>query len=1598
MKLDGIRQKVFLDRYALKDKQGKPVEKTPDEMWKRVAKGVARAEKPALRKKWEKKFYEAMQDFKFVPGGRILAGAGTGFDVTFYNCFVLPSPKDSRDGILDNLKAMIEIMARGGGVGLNLSSLRPRGARVKKVNGFSSGPCNWAELYSLATHDIVQQGGCFSPQARIMTHKGLVPIAEIVDGKSNYFAFTHKGFKKITARFNNGTKDTYEVKTEAGFRVSVTAEHKFLTFNKNGEFYLKKLSDFKEGENMAFLLGDWSKDLPYVSLNNTLLSPSKYSYGLKEIVLPKVLNEDLAFIMGAYDSDGSRIPDEYSKNGKGIRIAVADDKPRDLKTLISALERCFGVEPKMRKGDGAVTVVQVFSRRLNEFLKMNNLLKEYSVNVRVPEQIYTSPKSVVEAYIAGVFMGDGTNRGGKGGLRIATVSQGFSEDLHLLLLNLGIPSKIKVQDRSKEGWRTLYTVTVNGKTFMQKFIQLLSPYTQKSFDNKASVRDGFFGWPVNMVERFLYVQNYQRTCARTNPTTSQKSVMFLQQMGPVLQEADKTDVELLASLVPDKIAAINYAGKENVYDLEVEDVHLLSGNGFYTSNSRRGALMIMLWDWHPDIEEFITVKQDLRRITGANLSVAVSDKFMEAVKKDEDWNLVFPDLDDPEYDKKWDGVLDHWLKLKKKVKVHKTIKARALWDLICDSAWKSAEPGVVFMERYNKWYNNWYWNTVNCVNPCVTGDTLVATSKGLLKIGELYQTKQPFIALVEGESYLSSPVKSSGVKKVYRLKTKEGYELRLTFDHKVYTKNGKIEAGKLKKGDKIQVSFGPAFGTRGTLDEGRVLGWLVGDGSVKKDVATLFFYKKEKQELAPSFAMMVDKMVEGEQIVQRAYPILPQYIEKEDKAVIESVRLWRIANRYGITHENKYVVPRDVLCGSNDLQKGFLQGLFSSDGSVQGNLKKGVSVRLTSVSKSLLVETQRLLLNFGILSKIYFNRRLAQERFLPDGKGGSKAYKCQAYHELIISRENLMRFAALIGFLQEEKQEKLTSLTTLYQRGPYKQEFIATFDSLEEDGIEEVFDITVDKVHRFSANGLIVSNCGEEGLPAWGVCNLGSLNLSAFVKGYSVDKAGEMDYKSLIEHAKIAARFQDDVIDIDSYVFPEIKEVQLNGERRIGLGTMGLGDALIKMHIRYGSDQSLKVIDKIFKTIRDAAYEASSENAKDKKPFPKFNASKYLQGHFVEKLPSEVKNKIKKNGIRNSLLLQEAPTGSTSLLSGVSSGIEPVYEFEFIRRDRLGEHLMYHPLYEEWKKSPSASSLRESSGQAGQAQRPDYFASANDLTPEDHVKVQAAIQEYVDASISKTVNAPKTHTVSDVKKLYTLAYDLGCKGIAYMREGSREGVLTRLDAQAKEEEKPKEIKKAYRPMQLEGVTYMTETPVGRTYITINHNEEKEPFEVFITIGKSGSDVAAMADALGRMISLNLRLNGALPARERIRQVVSQLAGIGGGRSVGFGKERVRSLPDAVAKVLAKHFGFVVNGRVEDKKKEEGKNQEKEALKNGEATGGHTKNGENHDIVMLEQLSLGGSSEHLSSTSLFDICPECGSGSLAYEEGCRKCYSCGYSEC
>ncbi|MDK2794693.1 MAG: ribonucleoside-diphosphate reductase alpha chain, partial [Caldanaerobacter sp.] len=405
---------------------------------------------------------------------------------------------------------------------------------------------------------------------------------------------------------------------------------------------------------------------------------------------------------------------------------------------------------------------------------------------------------------------------------------------------------------------------------------------------------------------------------------------------------------------------------------------------------------------------------------------------------------------------------------------------------------------------------------------------------------------------------------------------------------------------------------------------------------------------------------------------------------------------------------------------------------------------------------------------------------------------------------------------------------------------------------------------------------------------------------------------GKINFEELEETVKIAVRFLDNVLDLGAYVLPQNKEMAQK-LRRVGLGLMGLADALILMNLRYGSEESLKATEEIVRRIRDAAYRASVELAKEKGPFPEFVADKYLKGQFIQRLPKDIRDEIAKYGIRNATILTQAPTGTTSILAGVSSGIEPNFAKEYVRKDRTGTHTVKHWLA-------------------------DYpaFVSAHEVTPEEHVKMQAVLQKYIDSSISKTINLPRTATVDDIDNIYRLAYELGCKGITVYRDGSREGVLV-TDTKPQEKTKITE-----RPPVLKGITKRIETPLGRAYVTINFIDNK-PFEVFVNIGRAGSDVAAFTEAIARLISLALRGGVA------VEDIIEQLVGIGGATTIGFGENRVLSVPDAIGK----------------------------ALRNG-----------------YEQQ---GNSVKVSATNV-DICPVCGMATFVYTEGCKTCLNCGYSQC
>ncbi|MBK6768427.1 MAG: adenosylcobalamin-dependent ribonucleoside-diphosphate reductase [Ardenticatenales bacterium] len=658
--------------------------------------------------------------------------------------------------------------------------------------------------------------------------------------------------------------------------------------------------------------------------------------------------------------------------------------------------------------------------------------------------------------------------------------------------------------------------------------------------------------------------------------------------------------------------------------------------------SRRGALMLILNVWHPDVAEFIEAKRTMGRITNANISVGITDDFMAAVQADGDWELVFPDTNAPAYDTAWDGDLAAWRAAGHPVIAYKTVRARELWDTIIESAWASAEPGVWFGERTNQLSNSWYFAPIICTNPC-----------------------------------------------------------------------------------------------------------------------------------------------------------------------------------------------------------------------------------------------------------------------------------------------------------------------------------------------------------------------GEQGLPAWGVCNLGALNLARFHT-----PAGEVDWPALGQGVRYAVRFLDDVIDATPYHFAE-NEAQQKSERRVGLGTMGLAELMVRCGVRYGSAEGNAFCDGLFAFISREAYLASSDIAAEKGSFPRFEAEPLLQSGYMLGMPDEVRDAVRAKGLRNVTLLTQAPTGTTGTMVNTSTGIEPFFSWSFYRKSRLGWHEETVAVVNEWRAAhPDAAEL------------PAHFVTAMDLTPLEHVGAQAAIQRWIDSAISKTCNVPAEYTIEQTRTLYEEMYRLGCKGGTIYRDGSRnEQVLHRKDDGDSTTDDAADAVPLHaggelaggggddavgtassmrawptadairrRPRQTVGRTVRVNTPFGKAYVTVNLAEENEPFEVFVNVGKAGSDLAADAEAMGRLISLLLRMPSRLRPSERLRLVVDELEGIGGSRHVGFGPDRVRSIPDGIASALRDATAGDSGAEAVQPGLFPASAEDATAIGSVQGPSGGVPDGHGDGTDPAPHMPGG------------DLCPSCHFATFVHIEGCQKCFTCGYSEC
>ncbi|KOX89934.1 Ribonucleoside-diphosphate reductase NrdZ [Thermus aquaticus] len=1070
--------------------------------------------------------------------------------------------------------------------------------------------------------------------------------------------------------------------------------------------------------------------------------------------------------------------------------------------------------------------------------------------------------------------------------------------------------------------------------------------------------------------------------------------------------------------------------------------------------TRRGAGMATLAIDHPDLLDFLTAK-DLDRekaegdISTFNISVLVTEAFMRALEEDALWPVTPVEVPGKYYPYPLEGPYTGEIpKLPEREDGAKAIPlyggkvpARWLWHEIAWHAWATGEPGLIFIDRINelsalKGLGPRY--QIRSTNPCFVGSTRIPTEFGLVPIEELAKKGESFFLVTDRRAPyggLGLPQTAqgtvvrkaarafyTGVKPVVRLTTREGLELTLTPDHLLLTPEGYREAGSLKPGDRILVQSGeglfpkeealPAavlevvqervataggrgrahvraqyshLPTRWSRELGVALGWLLGDGYLREDGVGFYFSRQDFAQVAWLPDLLQDWFGGGslQETHSNTYHLHFKRIPAEFFQAL-GVKPAKATEKR--VPESLFRAPREAVVG-------FLQGLFSADGSVQINPgKQDATVRLASSSKGLLQDVQLLLLNLGIYGRIH-KRREAGQKELPDGRGGLKAYPVAAQYELILGAENRDLFAEIVGFLQEEKQAKLLAFLQDRPKGSYHKPFLATVVGVEPAGEAPVYDLTEPVTHSLIANGIVAHNCGEIPLTVGEPCDLGALNLAAYVKD------GAFQMEEFRKDIHTAIRFLDNVLDVNVFALKDNEEAA-KSLRRLGLGVMGLADALIKMGLPYASEEAREKVYEIISAMREEAIKASEELAKERGVFPLYEAHReYFQALGVRPR-------------RNVAVLTVAPTGTTSMLMGVSSGIEPVFS-PFVWRRIGGEYKpLLHPLFVELMEAyPPAPGFAkdgrwdwekiveeiQKDGHGSVQNLPfvpepirKVFQCAHDIPPLDHVRMQGVVQRAFDAegyagnSISKTCNLPNQASVEDVEEAYAEAYRVGCKGITVYRDGSREFQVLTVKKESKEtgkakpqearaeeaklEEAPPRAPKAgepiyERPGRLMGFTDMVKllTPEGvkRSFLVTVNVLEGHPIEVILTSGKAGDEANADSEALGRVVSIALQY-GVPP-----EAIIRTLRGINGGLYGTYQGRLVSSKADLIAVAL------------ETIPKElKGLSLKEEA-----------------EAEPLPALSGGG--VELQGAGL---CPSCGEKALVREEGCWKCQVCGYSKC
>jgi ribonucleoside-diphosphate reductase alpha chain len=930
--------------------------------------------------------------------------------------------------------------------------------------------------------------------------------------------------------------------------------------------------------------------------------------------------------------------------------------------------------------------------------------------------------------------------------------------------------------------------------------------------------------------------------------------------------------------------------------------------------TRRAAKMEILNVDHPDIMQFILAKQTEEKKAWAlieqgysggmngdaygsvffqncNMSVRATDNFMIAAKKNEEWQTRYI----------------------KTGEISETLKAKEVLDKIAEGTWICGDPGMQFDTIINKYHTCKASGRINASNPCVTGDTKVLLSDGRWARIDSIVDRDTTILTNTGiinKSDINGSF-ATGIKPVYRLTTKNGYEIKLTGDHMVFTINrGFVEAANLTKDDRLLIPASNVANIDEIEDKKfyQMLGVYLGDGSSgnvsSNSGIQLTMNKFEEKRILESFAEYVSSNYE--RATHQNFPAQVQITDTSAKYVItNSILQSRFKEILDLNLQSHQKVISDKLFNlSLSEQKYILQGLFTADGTVANYGEKSQYVALDSTSLQLLKDVQILLLGFGIKSKLYKNRRAGKlKSLLPDGKGGVKEYDVREVHSLRLSRDSRVKFERLIGFMPESlKSQKLKLMNEnieTYRDLPFEK-----VNSLDFVGQEMVYDLTEPITHTFVANGITIHNCSEYMFLDDSACNLASINLMKFRTsdaGFDVE-AFRKTVRTMIIAMELA-------VDGSSYPTEKIAR-NSHDYRPLGLGYANLGALLMSYGLPYDSDEGRAVAAAITAIMGGEAYKTSAELAALVGAFPGYSKNKesmleVMNMHRdavkkidVVKMPSNLKNLVNDAwdswtdaveigeiyGFRNSQSTVLAPTGTIAFMMDCdTTGIEP--DIALVKYKVLSGGGMLKivnrsvPLalrnlgYSENDIKNIVDYIDKNDTIEGSSLKDEHmsifdcaFKPANgkrSIHYKGHIKMMAVTQPFLSGAISKTINMPENSTVSDIADAYIYSWELGLKAVAIYRENSKRSQP--LNTQKTENEMIKKQKaekllgeRLKLPQTRKSVTHKFDIAGHEGYITVGLYDDGKPGEVFVTMHKVGSTINGLVDAWATSVSLNLQ--------------------------------------------------------------------------------------------------------------------------------------------